>query len=52
LRFHQRVRGPLRIDAHSWWTTGIDIDRGWTDEDVKNTAFSGTAAAPATSAAP
>ncbi len=33
-RFHERVRGPLRIDAHTWWTTGIDTDRGWHDEDA------------------
>lgn len=46
-RFHERVRGPLRIDAHTWWTTGIDIDRGWRDEDVNGTAFGGKAAAPA-----
>lgn len=47
VRFHERVRGPLRIDAHTWWTTGIDTDRGWSDQDVNGTAFSGTAAAPA-----
>jgi hypothetical protein len=52
VRFHERVRGPLRIDAHTWWTTGIDTDRGWRDEDVTGTAFGGAAAAPATSIAP
>lgn len=46
--FHERVRGPLRIDAHTWWTTGIDTDRGWRDEDVSGTAFGGAAEAPAT----
>lgn len=46
-RFHERVRGPLRIDAHTWWTTGIDIDRGWRDEDVNGTALGGAATAPA-----
>ncbi len=39
VRFHERVRGPLRIDAHTWWTTGIDTDRGWRDEDVSGTAI-------------
>jgi outer membrane murein-binding lipoprotein Lpp len=52
VRFHERVRGPLRIDAHTWWTTGIDTDRGWRDEDVGGTAFSGAAAAPAASITP
>mgnify|MGYP007080395596 CR=1 FL=1 len=52
VRFHERVRGPLRIDAHTWWTTGIDTDRGWRDEDVGGTAFSGSAAAPAVSIKP
>ncbi len=47
VRFHERVRGPLRIDAHTWWTTGIDTDRGWRDEDVNGTAFGGAAAVPA-----
>ncbi len=46
VRFHERVRGPLRIDAHTWWTTGIDTDRGWRDEDVSGAAFGGVAAAP------
>jgi hypothetical protein len=46
-RFHERVRGPLRIDAHSWHTTGIDLDRGWTPDEVSGSAFSGSAAAPA-----
>lgn len=50
--FHERVRGPLRIDAHTWRTTGIDIDRGWRDEDISGTAFGGAAAAPAASIAP
>ncbi len=47
VRFHERVRGPLRIDAHTWWTTGIDTGRGWRDEDVLNAAFDGAAVAPA-----
>jgi hypothetical protein len=51
VRFHERVRGPLRIDAHTWWTTGVDTGRGWRDEDVRD-AFTGTAATPATALAP
>jgi hypothetical protein len=45
--FHERVRGPLRIDAHTWWTTGLDADRGWTVSDVSEDGFKGAAAAPA-----
>jgi hypothetical protein len=52
VRFHERVRGPLRIDAHTWWTTGVDTDRGWRDEDVSGNAFEGAAAMPAAQAVP
>ncbi len=52
MRFHERVRGPLKIDAHTWWTTGIDTGRGWREEDVSGTAFTGSAATPAASIAP
>jgi hypothetical protein len=48
VRFHERVRGPVRIDAHRWWTTGADIDRGWTDTDITGPDFTGLAAPPAT----
>lgn len=47
VRFHERVRGPLRIDAHRWWTTGADIDRGWSVDDIAGPAFTGRAAPPA-----
>jgi hypothetical protein len=46
VRFHERVRGPLRIDAHTWWTTGLDVDRGWREADVDGDEFQGAAAAP------
>lgn len=52
VRFHERVRGPLRIDAHTWWTTGIDTGRGWRDDDVNGHAFVGSAATPAAIIAP
>lgn len=51
-RFHERVRGPLRIDAHTWWTTGVDVDRGWSADDVSGPEFTGAAAAPATPVTP
>jgi hypothetical protein len=47
VRFHERVRGPLRIDAHDWHTTGIDLDRGWSDADIGGQSFQGAAAQPA-----
>ena len=47
IRFHERVLGPLRIDAHTWWTTGVDLDRGWKTEDVTGPGFTGSAAEPA-----
>lgn len=47
VRFHERVRGPLRIDAHEWYTTGIDLDRGWSAADISSTEFEGAAAKPA-----
>lgn len=47
VRFHERVRGPLRIDAHTWWTTGVDADRGWARTDVSGDGFVGAAAASA-----
>jgi hypothetical protein len=48
VRFLERVRGPLRIKAHAWYVTGLDLDRGWTDADVRDPqGFRGKAAAPA-----
>lgn len=48
VRFHERVRGPLRIDAHTWWVTGLDGGRGWGEADVDGGApFRGAASAPA-----
>lgn len=48
VRFMERVRGPLRIKAHTWWVTGLDLDRGWTTEDASDPdGFRGAAARPA-----
>jgi hypothetical protein len=47
-KFSERVRGPLRIMAHEWHVTGIDLDRGWTDADVHGPEFGGRATEPAT----
>lgn len=32
--YFERVRNPIPIDAHAWWFTGLDLDRGWALEDV------------------
>jgi hypothetical protein len=48
VRFHERVRGPLRIEAHRWWTTGADIDRGWDAANITGPEFTGLAGRPAT----
>ncbi len=47
-RFSERVRGPVKIKAHEWHVTGMDLDRGWTDGEVTGADFSGRAAEPAT----
>lgn len=47
-RFSERVRGPLKIMAHEWHVTGMDLDRGWSDAEVSGADFSGRAAVPAT----
>ncbi len=47
VKFSERVRGPVRVKAHVWHTTGIDLDRGWSDADVLGPAFTGPASKPA-----
>lgn len=47
-RFSERVRGPVKIMAHEWHVTGLDLDRGWTDAEVSGADFSGRAAISAT----
>jgi hypothetical protein len=50
-RFSERVRGPIRIQAHDWWITGSDVDRGWQSDEVAGPELAGRAAAPAGSVA-
>lgn len=48
IRFSERVRGPLRIRAHDWRVTGLDLDRGWSLDDVSTPeGFAGVAERPA-----
>ena len=51
-RFHERVRAPLAIDAHTWWLTGLDLNRGLTLEDLDPAGWSADAAHPATPVGP
>ena len=44
----ERVLGPLRIKAHAWHLTGIDVNRGLSLGDIDGPKFSGLAAEPAT----
>lgn len=45
--FFERVLGPIKIDAHEWWYTGIDINRGLTGSDLIINGWSEKAAKPA-----
>jgi hypothetical protein len=45
--FFERVLGPIRIDAHEWWYTGIDINRGLTRDDLGIEGWSEKASNPA-----
>lgn len=39
VEFNERVRGPVAIDAHRWWVTGLDSNRGWLDEALLTTPW-------------
>ena len=45
--FFERVLGPIKIDAHGWWYTGIDINRGLVPNDVALNGWSSSAQQPA-----
>ena len=47
MRSYERVVHPLRLPAHDWRITGLDVNRGFTREDVLGPEFTGKAAAPA-----
>ena len=46
LRSFEAVAHPLRLPAHDWFITGLDVNRGYGAEAVQGPQFSGTAAAP------
>lgn len=43
VEFHERVRAPIAIDAHSWRLTGLDVNRGLSLESVDGPAWQGVA---------
>lgn len=47
-RYLERVLGPIRIRAHTWHLTGLDINRGLSLTDIEGRQYVGLAAAPAT----
>lgn len=48
MRSYEEVVHPIRLPAHDWYITGLDVDRGFTAESLQGPAFTGLAAAPAT----
>jgi len=44
---NERVRGPLRLQAHRWSMTGADFNRGWAITDITGAGFENAAATPA-----
>lgn len=42
--FNERVRGPIAINAHRWWLTGLDLNRGWNPASVQSATWQGRAA--------
>jgi hypothetical protein len=47
VRSYEEVVHPIRLPAHDWYLTGLDLDRGMTAAELSGPTFTGTAAAPA-----
>lgn len=47
MRSYERVVHPIRLPAHDWRITGLDVNRGFEAGDVTGQSFTGLAAAPA-----
>ena len=47
MRSYERVVHPLRLPAHEWHVTGLDVNRGFDAADIAGPVFRGAAAAPA-----
>jgi hypothetical protein len=42
-RFHERLLRPAPLDVHAWRLTGLDINRGESEEELEGPAFRGRA---------
>lgn len=47
MRSYEEVVHPIRLPAHDWHITGLDVNRGYDADALRGPAFSGAAAAPA-----
>jgi hypothetical protein len=47
MRSYEEVVHPIRLPAHDWFVTGLDVNRGYGVEALRGAQFSGAAAAPA-----
>ena len=47
MRSYERIVHPLRLPAHDWRITGLDVNRGYSPADLRGAEFAGAAAAPA-----
>jgi hypothetical protein len=47
MRSYEEVVHPLRLPAHDWHVTGLDVNRGYEPAALQGPQFSGAAAAPA-----
>jgi hypothetical protein len=47
MRSYERIVHPIRLPAHDWHVTGLDVNRGFTAAELSGPVFTGLAAAPA-----
>lgn len=47
MRSYEEVEHPLRLPAHDWFITGLDVNRGYDQQALLGPQFGGAAAAPA-----
>ena len=47
MRSYEEVVHPLRLPAHDWYITGLDVNRGYAAQELAGPQFTGAAAAPA-----
>ena len=47
MRSYEEVVHPLRLPAHDWRISGLDVNRGYGVADIGGPEFTGAAAAPA-----